>query len=396
MLCEDVGVDQLVPKPISHALVQAALVEAPKPVTYCWRQNQPGEILATAHEGIDWAVCCAMPIPGETPILFYLAGSTGVERFGLPGWSMNLRDTARLVGLVADAIGRAMSLQKLEDWQAKLGHFFSGKLVSKILESEDPAHLAPQIRQATVMFFDIRGFSALTEGHLERILEYQGELKRVMTAMTQCIFDHDGVVIRYMGDGILACWNVPYDLPNHAERAGQAALHMVELLAETAPGWACGLGLGLGEVVAGSLGSEQVYAYDILGPVVNQAARVEGITKVVGVPILITRDVAEVLSPDLILARRVGRFLPLGLNTEVDLYTIELTPADPQAREQIKQRHRLHEQALQAFEQGNLESAFDLLHSIVKEDVAARYIYTLALQRHPPRDWRGVIEMTHK
>ncbi|MFO7690429.1 MAG: adenylate/guanylate cyclase domain-containing protein, partial [Cryobacterium sp.] len=101
---------------------------------------------------------------------------------------------------------------------------------------------------------------------MRRILEYQGELKRVLTAMTQCVFDHDGVIIRYMGDGILSCWNVPYDLPNHVECACLAALRMVELLAEATDGWSCGIGIGMGEVVAGSLGSEQVYAYDILGP----------------------------------------------------------------------------------------------------------------------------------
>lgn len=397
VLCEDVGVDQLTPKPQSRSLVRTALAEVPRPVTYSWRQAGQGGIAATVHEGVDWAVCCAAPIPGEKPILFYLAGSEDGRR-GQPMSvaALSLRDTARLVGLVADAIGRAVSLQKLEDWQAKLGHFFSGKLVSKILESEDPRHLAPQIREATVMFFDIRGFSMLTEGNLARVLEYQGELKRAMTAMTGCIFDHDGVVIRYMGDGILACWNVPYDLPNHAEQACLAALRMVDLIAEVSDGWRCGIGLGVGDVVAGSLGSEQVYAYDVLGAVVNQAARVEGITKEVGVPILVTGDVAGRLSADRVLSRRVARFLPVGVRTEVDLYTIDATPEDAAARAAIERRNALHAEALAAFEQGDWEKAFDVLHPIVKEDVAARYVYTLALRRKPPHDWHGVVEMTSK
>ncbi len=397
VLCEDVGVDQLTPKPQSRSLVRAALAEAPQPVTYTWRQATQVNMNATAYEGVDWAVCCAMPIPGEKPVLFYLAGSEG----GRPGRPMatghlSLRDTARLVGLVADTIGRAVAVQKLEDWQAKLGHFFSGKLVSKILESEDPAHLEPRVREATIMFFDIRGFSRLTEGNLQRAVEHQSELKRAMTAMTGCIFDHDGVVIRYMGDGILACWNVPYDLPRHAEQACLAALDMVELLAEVTSGWTCGIGIGVGEVVAGSLGSEQVYAYDVLGAVVNQASRVEGITKEVGVPILVTGEVAGQLSPDRILTRRVGRFLPVGVRTPVDLYTIDAVPADPDALAAIQKRRAVHAAALAAFEQGNWDKAFDLLHPIVKEDDAARYIYTHALRRKPPEDWNGVILMTSK
>ena len=353
VLCEDAGLDQLAPRAQSRELVKSALADAPRPVTYCWQQGGSGNVAATICEGIDWAVCCAMPVPGETPVMFYLAGATGTREAGL-GSPLSLRDTARLVGLVADAVGRALAMYKLEDWQAKLGHFFSGKLVSKILESEDPRQLAPSIRQATVMFFDIRGFSHIAEGNLERILECQGELRRVMTAMTQCVFDHDGVVIRYMGDGILACWNVPYDLANHSEQAGLAAIRMVAWMKETSPGWSCGIGLGAGDVVAGSLGSEQVYAYDILGPVVNQAARVEGITKEVGVPILVTEEVARGLAPGRIMTRRVARFLPVGVQTEVDLYTIEETPADAAAQRVIEERHRVHADALTRVRTGRL------------------------------------------
>jgi len=398
VLCEDAGVDQLWPRPISQSLIKKAMAEAPKPVTFSWSQDQQADLLATAHEGVDWAVCCAMDIRGEKPMLFYLAGdgSHKPDRQRPFGTELSLRDKARLVGLVADAIGRAVSLQKLEDWQSKLGHFFSGKLVSKILESDDPKQLAPQIRRATVMFFDVRGFSLLTEGNLQRILEYQDDLKRAMTAMTQCIFDYEGVVIRYMGDGILACWNVPYGLANHEEQACLSALRMVHLLGKVSDGWTCGIGLGTGDLVAGSLGSEQVYAYDVLGAVVNQAARVEGITKAVGVPILVTDDIARAVSPKHILTRRVARFLPVGVETEVDLYTIEQTPADTDERRAIEQRHAIHAEALSAFEAGEWESAFELLHPIVKDDIAARYVYTLALQRKPPRDWHGVVEMTSK
>ncbi|MBN1488772.1 MAG: adenylate/guanylate cyclase domain-containing protein [Phycisphaerae bacterium] len=395
VLCEDVGVDQLIARPHSRALVRAALTEAPNPVTYCWRHAAGGDLAATAHEGIDWAVCCAMSVPGEPPTAMYLAGAgpAGMDAVAMPA---GLRDTARLVGLVADTIGRAIAMRKLEDWQSKLGHFFSGKLVSKILEAEDAEPLMPRIRPATIMFFDIRGFSLMTEGRLERILDHQDDLRRVLTAMTGCIFEYDGVVIRYMGDGILACWNVPYDLANHAERACLASLDMIEQLGRVAPGWTCGIALGVGDVVAGSLGSEQVYSYDVLGPVVNQTARVEGITKAVGEPILVTEEVARAVSPERVLCRRVARFLPVGMDTELDLFTIERTPADTAAKESVLQRHALHAEALAAFEQGDWQRAFDLLHPIVKEDAAARYVYTLALRRDPPRDWHGVVEMTTK
>jgi adenylate cyclase len=401
ILAEDASVDRSMDKPISQALVDAAVKEAPKPVAYSWKHAADGSLDATAHEGVDWAICCAMPIPGEVPVLMYLAGATDAVGGYLgqeteSGAQTFLRDTARLVGLVADMIGRAMSLQKVEMWQSRLGRFFSGRLVSRILEAEGTDELAPKIAEATIMFFDIRGFSALTENNLERILEYESDLRRVLTAMTDCVHDHEGVVLRYMGDGMLACWNVPYALPNHVEQACLAALGMVAEMEAVSDGWSCGIGLGVGQVVAGSLGSEQIYAYDILGAVANQTARVEGITKIVGVPILVTSEVAQRIKSENILTRRVARFRPAGMETEVELFTIDRASSDPAQRQALLDRLAVHAKGLEAFEAGNWEEAFNILHPIVQDDPAARYVYKLALQGKPPRDWNGVVELSQK
>lgn len=401
VLAEDAGIDRATDKPVSQALVDAAVKEAPKPVAYSWKQSVAGDLSATAHEGVDWAVCCAMPVPGEVPVLVYLAGTADDmgAHWGLDtqsGAGNFLRDTARLVGLVADMIGRAMALQKVEQWQTRLGRFFSGKLVSRILEAEGTDELAPKIAEATVMFFDIRGFSKLTENNLERILEYEGDLRRVLTAMTDCVHDHEGVVLRYMGDGMLACWNVPYAAEKHVERACEAAIDMVARMAQVSDNWACGIGLSVGQVVAGSLGSEQIYAYDILGAVANLAARVEGITKSVGVPILVTSEVAERVTGDSLITRRVGRFRPLGMETIVDLFTIDSIPPDAPARNTLTERLAIHARGLESFEKGDWERAFEILHPIVQDDAAARYIYKLALQGKPPRDWQGIVELTAK
>jgi adenylate cyclase len=401
ILAEDARADRAAPKPISDALIAAAVAEAPKPVTYCWSHPQESAVQATAYEGVDWAISCAMPIPGESPVLIYVVGTSEAVGSYLgydtqSGAKTFLRDTARLVGLVADMIGRAMSLQKVEAWQSRLGRFFSGKLVNKILEAEGTEELKPKIAEATVMFFDIRGFAALTEDSLTRILEYEGDLRRVLTAMTQCIYDHDGVVLRYMGDGILACWNVPYAVDAHVTRAAQAALTMVETMADVTDGWDCGIGLGVGEVVAGSLGSDQVYAYDILGAVANQTARVEGITKIVGVPILVTDAVVNRLPRDEILSRRVARFRPVGMELVLDLYTIERAPADAAARAAVIARLETHAKGLESFEAGDWKTADETLYPVVQDDPAAKYVYKLAIQGKPPRDWEGIVELTAK
>lgn len=398
ILAEDASVDRQEDRPLSRSLIDAAIGQAPSPLSYSWSREGGAEVEATQQAGIDWTVACAVPIPGEAPVIFYIAGSDSrsAEREGRPHEPMSLRDIAKMVGLVTDMIGRSMSLQKMEEWQSRLGRFFSKKLAAKILESDASETLAPRISEATVMFFDIRGFSLRTEGSLNRMLEYQAELKQVMSAVTQCVFDHDGVVLQYLGDGIMACWNVPYPTEHHAESAALAALEMVEQIRQVTEDWECGVALGVGDVVCGSLGSEQVYSYSILGPVVNQTSRVEGITKEVGEPVLVTEDVAKRLPAGKLLHRRVARFLPAGMATAVNLHSVHAIPDDAVERTQLEERFAVHADALAAFEKGDWAEAERLLHPIVPVDAAARYVYKLALQGKPPRDWNGVIELLSK
>lgn len=365
----------------SRTLIEQALKNVPQPFLYCWTNPEQG-ISATLQEGADWAVCVATQVTGEEPVLFYVSGQGGTEPI--------LKDNCRLVGLIADMVGRSLSVQRLEGLKERLQRFFSGQVVSKIIESTDTDGLKPKLTVGTVMFFDIRGFSKLTEGKAEKILEKTGELQDVMTAMTEEIFKENGVVLQFLGDGILACWNLPFEDPDHVNRACRAALGMVSALERVAPHWRCGIGIHTGEVVAGSMGAKQLFSYTVMGPVVNQASRLEGITKIVEVPILVTKEVAEVISPGMAVARRIGKFRPAGMSVALDLYEIS-TSEDPV-------QSKLFFRGLEEFEKGAWESAYEILDQLPPTDRPARYIKTLAemYRRRPPKDWNGVIELAEK
>ncbi len=366
----------------SRTLIEEALKHAPQPFLYCWTNPDQG-LSATLQEGADWAVCAATQIPGEEPLLFYVAGQGGSEAA--------LKDNCRLVGLIADMVGRSLSVQKLEGLKERLQRFFSGQVVSKIIESSDTEELKPKLTEGTVMFFDIRGFSKLTEGKAEKILEKTGELQDVMTAMTEEIFKENGVVLQFLGDGILACWNLPFPDPDHVNRACRAALAMVVSLEKIAPEWRCGIGIHTGQVVAGSMGAKQLFSYTVMGPVVNQASRLEGITKIVEVPILATKEVVEKISKDTAVARRIGKFQPAGMNVALDLFEIHPLPAD-------QDKAKLFTKGLEEFELGQWETAYEILDHLPPSDRPARYIKTLAEmhRRRPPKDWKGIIELAEK
>ncbi|HJT23989.1 MAG TPA: FHA domain-containing protein [bacterium] len=124
-LAFDAAVDKNTLK-TSRKLVEEALKAAPQPILYCWGEMEQ-EVKATFQEGVDWAVCAASNVQDEEPILFYVAGEGGTPR--------GLRDNCRLVGLIADMVGRSLSLQRLEGLKERLEHFFSGQVVSKIMAS---------------------------------------------------------------------------------------------------------------------------------------------------------------------------------------------------------------------------------------------------------------------
>lgn len=403
ILAEDAIIDRESEKPLSRSLIDRAVGEAPKPVTFCWSHKLEKSLQATAHEGVDWAISCAMNVPDEPHVIIYLAGASenagGYLGFdSQSGARTFLRDTARLVGLVADMISRQMSLLKVEGYQSSFRRFFSGRLAGRILKSEGTDELKPKIAEATVMFFDIRGFSQKTEENLERLLEYAGDLRQALTAMTQCVFDHDGVVLRYIGDAILACWNVPDPMTNHVESACRSALDMVETMEHVTRGWKCGIGLAVGELVAGRLGSEQIYAYDILGTVANQASRVEGITKKVRVPILITEEIATRLNTTEFLTRRVARFRPAGMEHILTLCTVERVPGEDAALQKTKADRRIYEEGLALFEAGKWPEARTVLYPIEQTDHPAEFLRNQATRNDgkPPRGWDGIIDLDSK
>ena len=397
VLAEDVDEERRkgVAHPVSGTLVESAIRDAPRPVLYFWDKSADASPQATSILGIDWAIAAAAyDAEGEPPLVFYVAG----EASNFIGEKGGQKESARFVGLVVDIIARNLALDVLREKQLRLGHFFSPRICARLLEGKEQAELQPRIAESTVLFFDIRDFSKRTQGAVENLLAYQGELRSVMTAMTEAIFEENGVVIQYMGDGIMAAWNVPVEDALHVDCASRAALKMASRIGQVAEGWRCGIGLDVGNVVAGAMGSDKVYSYGIMGPVVNQASRIEGITKVVGARILVSEAVAKRVSAKIGLSRRIGRFQPVGFTTAVDLFELLPPPGDPKEEQEIFANITLTNQGLEAFERGEWEKAAKCFKKLPDDDNPASFLLYLAMdyQRRPPRDWHGVIELKEK
>ncbi|HEX8440277.1 adenylate/guanylate cyclase domain-containing protein [Archangium sp.] len=176
-----------------------------------------------------------------------------------------------------------------------LSRFLPRQVVERVLETGDGT-LEPVQREVTILFSDIRDFTSLSETLPPRAVlalldDYFGH-------MGQIVMGHGGIVNKFLGDGMLACWGVPDGDAHHARNAMQAALDMrtklVELNAWRAqrgePPLRIGIGLHTGVVAAGMLGGAEQHEYTIIGDAVNLTSRVEGLTKGLGVDILVSES----------------------------------------------------------------------------------------------------------
>ncbi len=160
----------------------------------------------------------------------------------------------------------------------RLKRFFSPQLAELILtgDAEDP--LKSHRRELTVVFLDLRGFTAFAETAEPE--EVMGVLREYHAAMGKLILAHEGTLERFMGDGMMIFFNDPVPVPNPAERAVRMALAMRERVEQLTARWrkqgydlGCGTGLAQGYATIGAIGFEGRWDYGAIGTVANLAAR---------------------------------------------------------------------------------------------------------------------------
>jgi adenylate cyclase len=186
-------------------------------------------------------------------------------------------------------------------------HYMSPDLVAQLAEHPDRLKLGGEMKPMTLLFCDIRDFTAISESHKSDPEGLTRLINRFLTPMTELILDHGGTIDKYMGDCIMAFWNAPLDDIEHAHNACGSALAMIqrlktlneEMLAEAqAEGTShipirVGIGLNSGTCCVGNMGAEQRFDYSVLGDDVNLASRLEGQSKTYGVDIVMGEQTYE-------------------------------------------------------------------------------------------------------
>ncbi len=180
------------------------------------------------------------------------------------------------------------------------GLYISPDYMKELTSDPDKLKLGGEVREMTVMFTDIRGFTTIAESMSpEELIHLMNDF---LTPMSDLVMKNRGTIDKYMGDAMMAFWNAPLDDPDHARHACVAALKMKGALAPLNARLAeegktvrvnAGIGINTGRASVGNMGSRQRFAYSALGDTVNLASRLEGQTKIYGVDILIGEDTCK-------------------------------------------------------------------------------------------------------
>jgi class 3 adenylate cyclase len=344
------------------------------------------------------------------PVRRLLEGTRAVEAGRLDG-SIDIT-TRDEIGQLSAAFNRMVEqLRQNERIRETFGRYIDPKVMEGLIDQPALAATEGQRRVMTVLFCDLKGFTSLSES-----VTPQGLVKvmnRYLSTMSEPIRSHRGIIDKYIGDAIMAYWGPPFiDEADQARFACFAAIDLIgriatlrkelpELLGVRTIPMQCDIRIGIatGEALVGSIGSEFMMSYTVMGDTVNLASRLEGANKIYSGRSLVS-EATVAAAGAAIEAREIDRLVVVGQTSPQVVFEImgrkgELTP------DQLLLRTRYSE-GLAAYRARNWDEARRAFNAALEAVPADGPATTLAmrvesLQANPPAaDWEGSWYLDHK
>ena len=338
------------------------------------------------------------------PVRQLLEGTRAVEA-GQLDQSIDVT-TGDEIGQLATAFNRmVVQLRDNQRVRETFGKYIDPRVVEGLIDRPNLTAAEGQRRVMTVLFCDLKGFTSLSEG-----MTPQGLVKvmnRYLSIMSEPIRTNRGIIDKYIGDGIMAYWGPPFvDEADHARFACLAAMEMIERIAvlrqeipellgvRGTPMERCDLRIGVatGEALVGSIGSDVMMSYTLMGDVVNLASRLEGANKLYGTRNLISeRTIAA--AGDAVEVREIDRVVVAGHTHFEVIFEIlgrkgQLTPQQGSLRDRYLE-------ALVAYRERRWDDALGALNASIEAmpgDGPSTALLTRieGLKANPPsQDWDG-------
>ncbi|MDC7239932.1 MAG: adenylate/guanylate cyclase domain-containing protein [Spirochaetales bacterium] len=345
----------------------------------------------------------------SVPLIIYIA-----SRISLP-----IKDLAREANIIAkrdfqEDIEISTGIKEINDLTEEMAvmkrglrHFnkyVPSRLVTHLLEDNRDITIGGDNREVTVMFTDIADFTGISENCPPQTL--MEELSVYFHKSTDIIRRNNGLVDKYIGDAVMAIWNAPQQDPDHIRNACRAALELKKELNAFADEqeirkklvFRTRIGLDTGLAVVGNVGSMDRMNYTVIGDIVNNASRLEGVNKLYGTEILISEHLARHVEEDFIL-RPVAKVIVKGKTREQLIYELidERELAEPEVIEQIE----VFELGFNLFHDRKWDDAilaFQKSFEIRESSQSRSYIEECQrmMQNPPGKDWSGIRVLREK
>jgi adenylate cyclase len=287
-----------------------------------------------------------------------------------------------------------------------MGKYLSPAVMTEVLKDPDALKLGGQKVEMTVLFSDIRGFTSMSEKmDPQTLVQF---LNEYLTEMTNIVYEHEGVLDKYIGDAVMAFWGAPKAQPNHAELACRTGFHMMRRLRELRKGWEerglphldIGVGINTGFMTVGNVGSKSRFDYTIIGDSVNLGSRLEATNKEYGTNIILSEATLLHLG-DAFNVRFLDLIAVKGKKEAAPIYELIGPKDDPLAQPKpgFLEQWEIAMGHYKAQRFDDAQAAFQRVLEIEPDDgPALAYVERCAeMAAAPPGEaWDGVFVMTHK
>lgn len=279
--------------------------------------------------------------------------------------------------------------------------YLAPDMVDALIADPDKLTLGGEKRKMTIMFCDVRGFTAISEALKEQPEVLAEVINTLLTELTNDILECGGTIDKYMGDCIMAFWNAPVENPKHAELAVDAAQRMMQTIYKvndkiSAQGnvsfdLRIGIGVATGECVVGNMGSKQRFDYTVLGDVVNLASRLEGQTKGYGITTVLCKNTAAAINDKTNLILEIDKIRVKGKTDPEVIYGLLESAAEQEMLDAVAAY-------LKEFRSGQFDKSAKALQKILSNEQSSVYGYAslmndriTELSSSPlPDNWDGV------
>jgi class 3 adenylate cyclase len=369
-----------------------------------------GVALLAIAAALGITVAAAVTLGLVRPVRRLLLGTAAVER-GVLDTVIPITSRDEIGSLTQSFNSMVGELRVKAQIRDTFGKYVDPRIVAGLIDRPELTNAKGSRREMTICFCDMKGFTAFSEGMTPAALV--NVLNRYMTVMSEPVRRNNGIIDKYIGDGIMAFWGPPFT--SAEEHPGLACLAALDQLAGLAafraelpeltglkrgfPEIDIRIGVATGDVVVGSIGSEQTRNYTVIGDTVNLASRLEGANKTYGTRALIS-EMTNRFAADLVETREIDQVLVVGKTEPQRIFEL-LGRKGEVASEHLALRDAF-EEALAAYRRKDWEearSAFESCLAVMPGDEPSKVFLSRIAEFHataPSLDWDGVWSLAEK